>query len=227
MKPNHYVVLGIKPGATQDEIKSAYRAKVKALHPDHYPGGSGPFREVQEAYEVLGDPACRRAYDAELARTHSARVVPGRSRRCPVEPLIPTERTYRAEEPWSGRAHTSPLDEVLSDLWQDWDMPAPARTTRSNELQVQVSLSPRTARYGGRLRLWIPVESPCQACLGRGRVVFLECPWCLGRGAFVQQHPVEIDLPAGIADGATGHVALDPPGLDRLHLSLRFRIDGW
>ena len=56
---NPYEVLGIKPGASQEEIKSAYRKLVKKYHPDQY--GDNPLKElaqeklaeVNEAYEML------------------------------------------------------------------------------------------------------------------------------------------------------------------------------
>ena len=93
---NYYLILGVDPDASLDEIRSAYRRKAKQLHPDHYEGSSEPFRDVQEAYEALCDPARRKAYDAERAREDRARAVPRRvreeplrPRRCPVEPLIP------------------------------------------------------------------------------------------------------------------------------------------
>lgn len=51
-----YAILGIKEGATWEEVKKAYRTKAMATHPDHNPqlnGDSAPFRKVQGAYEVL------------------------------------------------------------------------------------------------------------------------------------------------------------------------------
>jgi len=47
-------ILGLDPGATQAEIKTAYRTKAKETHPDYHPDlGSGPFQDVQAAYEAL------------------------------------------------------------------------------------------------------------------------------------------------------------------------------
>ena len=59
MARNYYAILGIDPDASPDQIRSAYRRKAKELHPDHYEGSSEPFRDVQEAYEALSDPARR------------------------------------------------------------------------------------------------------------------------------------------------------------------------
>ena len=62
---NHYAALGVWADASQDEIKSTYRRLVGLHHPD---AGGRParFLEIQAAYDVLGDPAARRRYDASL-----------------------------------------------------------------------------------------------------------------------------------------------------------------
>ncbi|OJW95252.1 DnaJ domain-containing protein [Thiobacillus sp. 65-1402] len=60
-----YGILGISPTATADSIKAAYRKKAAQYHPDKNPSADASvrFREIQEAYEVLSDPARRKAYD--------------------------------------------------------------------------------------------------------------------------------------------------------------------
>lgn len=65
----HYRTLRIPLDATQDEIKAAYLELAAALDPDHHPGAIRIRElraEIDAAYEVLGDPATRAAYDASL-----------------------------------------------------------------------------------------------------------------------------------------------------------------
>lgn len=64
---NYYAVLGVGPAASGEEIKSAYRACVRQVHPDRQ-GAAGAFHAVQEAYETLRDPKRRAAYDGERQR---------------------------------------------------------------------------------------------------------------------------------------------------------------
>lgn len=67
-EPDYYTTLGVAVTATQADIKAAYRRLVKQYHPDHHPGDPQKHERmaaINAAYEVLGDPKCRQAYDAQ------------------------------------------------------------------------------------------------------------------------------------------------------------------
>lgn len=66
MAKDLYSVLGVEKNASQEELKKAYRQKSKEWHPDKHKGDAkveSKFKEINEAYEVLGDEAKRRNYD--------------------------------------------------------------------------------------------------------------------------------------------------------------------
>ena len=64
-KRDYYEVLGVAKNASQDEIKKAYRSLAKKYHPDinKEPGAEEKFKEINEAYETLGDEQKRQRYD--------------------------------------------------------------------------------------------------------------------------------------------------------------------
>lgn len=66
MPRDYYDVLGVSRSATAEQIKSAYRKLARQYHPDRNPGdkeAAARFKEIQQAYEVLGDVEKRRKYD--------------------------------------------------------------------------------------------------------------------------------------------------------------------
>jgi curved DNA-binding protein CbpA len=74
LSTNLYRILGIRPGADGKKIKAAYRALVKQFHPDVSTDSRAEPRtkEINRAYETLGDPEARTAYDAALKRRRAA-----------------------------------------------------------------------------------------------------------------------------------------------------------
>lgn len=75
-EPDHYATLGLDRRCTPDQIRAAYRALARRHHPDLNPGSDEALprsREINAAYEILSDPARRRAYDRDLdARSQPA-----------------------------------------------------------------------------------------------------------------------------------------------------------
>ena len=68
--PDLYQLLGITQGASREEIAQAWRRRARAEHPDSRPGDADApdrFRALAEAWQVLGDPERRAAYDRALA----------------------------------------------------------------------------------------------------------------------------------------------------------------
>ncbi len=63
---DHYARLGVHPSASAEEIRSAYREKARATHPDHNPDdpkAAERFQKIKQAYQVLRDPERRTRYD--------------------------------------------------------------------------------------------------------------------------------------------------------------------
>ena len=244
MAKNYYGILGVGADATEEEIKSAYRREAKRCHPDRSGEDCEPFRIIHEAYEVLGDPERRRAYDQKLAREERAQAprppavgpVAVRRGRPPVEPLVPgRDHAVPGRDPgrWGTprpyeTAPASPLSALVEDLLGNWRGPGvtPRSSAGREEIHVEVTLTPREALHGSRARLWVPAPIPCPACHGRGESAFFVCPHCLGRGAVVGEAPVDVALPGGLVDGSGGRLRLGRPGMSDLVLVLHVRVEG-
>lgn len=70
---NYYEILGVSKDATQDEIKKVYRKLAVQYHPDKNPDGADKFKEISEAYNIIGDEQKRREYDAKLSNPFMGR----------------------------------------------------------------------------------------------------------------------------------------------------------
>ncbi|PJJ54485.1 J domain-containing protein [Hymenobacter chitinivorans] len=94
MMPNHYHTLGVDEQATPDDIRRAYRRLVLLTHPDRTtdPAAHQRFLRINEAYDVLSNPARRRGYDALLEASRTP-LPPPPPRTAPGSP--PQGRPYR------------------------------------------------------------------------------------------------------------------------------------
>src|SRR5437762_1106049 len=65
VKRDYYEILGVERGASEDEIRRAFRRLARQHHPDvsSEDGANARFKEINEAYEVLSDAEKRRTYD--------------------------------------------------------------------------------------------------------------------------------------------------------------------
>lgn len=103
----HYETLGVKRNATKEEIRNAYLAKSKLLHPDSNPGDDSltdKFTEVNEAYSVLGNLEKKRDYDSRYTQKYTHQ---------PGIYNSPIEREYYKTKTSGQRQRSSNYD------WQD------------------------------------------------------------------------------------------------------------
>jgi len=72
---DYYAILGVKNGASHKEIRKAYKEMVKKGHPDFHPNNPeclNQIKDINEAYEVLGDPEKKKAYDRQTGEDRLA-----------------------------------------------------------------------------------------------------------------------------------------------------------
>ncbi len=230
---NYYFILGVNSDATQEQIRTAYRRRAKSLHPDHADHGSGPFIDLQEAYAVLSDPARRRAYDETAQQSSVGRSKPKQaraeslsSRRRVVEPLIPDEGPADLGDHSLSRSFYTfgpSFDELFDRLRRNFTLARP-KVEELQGLTVEISISPREAVRGGRVRILMPARLRCPVCHGRGGLGLFECWQCLGAGMVEGEYPVTVIFPAGIPDGHVVELPLDRLGIHNFYLRVIFRV---
>jgi hypothetical protein len=106
----HYQVLGVSAGASTDEIRRAYRERMRAIHPDvnkKSANDSQQMTEINLAWKTLSSPQLRRAYDASVFVSNSSSVSSGTRITEPVVLYTP------ARFPWRGMIIASVVGAVL------------------------------------------------------------------------------------------------------------------
>jgi curved DNA-binding protein CbpA len=114
---DYYDLLGVEPGATTAQIKTAYRTLAKQYHPDmnNNPDAADRFREITEAYDTLTDPDRRRRYD----RLHGTRTSTGTSGGTSSGNASSGNRTrtQNGSSNSNGSQAASRILKVLEDTW--------------------------------------------------------------------------------------------------------------
>ena len=91
MAKNYFAILGVSSSATADEIRTAYRRLAKEFDPDHYAGSDETFRQIQEAYSILGNARRRQNYERKILKKPVKTPVRCESYHTEPEPLIPKQ----------------------------------------------------------------------------------------------------------------------------------------
>lgn len=180
----YYKILGIPVGASQEEIKRAYRALALKWHPDRNPDdprAGERFREVVKAYETLVDKSRRGKYDR--LRKH------GR----------PGEAGHRsAGSPEEGRFPS--LDEILQEAFGVNTAHRKAR--RGNDLRFDLQIPQVAAVQGAFEEIVYPRRVFCRKCSGNGGHSSLGlCENCMGHGELEERCSLQVWVPAGSEQG--------------------------
>lgn len=117
------------------------------------------------------------------------------------------------------------FDELFDRFWSNFGGISRPKSEHLESLTVETVVSVEAARWGGRVRLWIPARATCSACGGYGVIGGFECWRCEGNGALTAEYPVEVSYPPGILDGYAVRIPLSRYGIENFYLTVVFRVD--
>jgi molecular chaperone DnaJ len=227
MATDYYGVLGLAPGASDTEIKRAYRKLARDLHPDvnPAPGARDRFQEVSRAYEALTDPEKRRIVDLGGDPYDTGRAGAG--------------------SPFGAGAGFGGLGDIMDAFFGGATTRGPRSRTREGEdALIRVELDMDETVFGTTTEITVDtavlcdvctgagtapgthpatcstcngrgeVQSvqrsflgqviasrPCPTCSGTGQVIPSPCPQCAGDGRVRARRTIPVKIPAGVEDG--------------------------
>jgi len=201
-KRDYYEVLGVSKGASEAEIKKAYRRLARKLHPDVNPGDKSAqkrFQEVQEAYEVLKEPEKRRAYD-RFGHAGPSMGFDGSA----AEGFPGGGRGFGgAGSPFEGiHFETSDFADLFGNIFGGTGG-FRAAAERPRDAQGSIEIPFRDSVLGGFASLSLRREKECKRCGGTGRAGREVCPDCHGQGRVAEAETVKIRIPEGTESGGT------------------------
>jgi molecular chaperone DnaJ len=212
-RPDYYKVLGVGKGASDEEIKKAYRKLARKYHPDTNKGdkqAEEKFKEISQAHDVLSDPDKRKAYDRGSGPFGGFNMPGGGF--------------------GQGGFDVGGFGDILSNLFgggggaggpggpggpggRGGGARGRATAPRGRDLETEVELTFDQAVNGAQVSLSVPTSQPCPTCKGSGAKPGTSpkiCPVCEGRGIEAQSQGIfSISQPCSNCHG-TGTVIEEP-----------------
>ncbi len=224
-KRDYYTVLDVAKGASEADIKQAYRRLAMKHHPDRNPddkGAEDKFKEIKEAYEVLSDASKRAIYDQQ---GHAG---------------LEGGRASGGGHP--GEGFSDIFGDVFGDIFGGGRGGGGGRSQvfRGADLQYNLELDLNQAVFGTTVEIDIPklcecetckgsgaakgsnpstcetcngigqvrvtqgffqLQQPCPRCRGSGKIVKNPCDTCLGQGRVRRTKKLSVKVPPGVDNG--------------------------
>lgn len=180
---DYYSILGVAKTASQEDIKKAYRKLAHKYHPDRPGGNESKFKEINEAYQVLGNPDKRVQYD-RYGRVFERGQAPG------WQPFTDVEEMFGE----------GALGDIFSDFFEMFGegrdktrQTREARERRGRDITIDLTLNLEDVYLGRKATIALRRFVTCSRCQGSGGEVGakeITCTRCGGRGFVERRRPV-------------------------------------
>lgn len=235
---DYYQTLGVPRTASADEIRKSFRKLARQYHPDvakNKTEAEAKFKEINEAYEVLGDQEKRKKYD-ELGPNWKQ----GAEFRPPPGWQGSPFQSYEGGRPGGTEFHFGGTG--FSDFFSEIFGNRPGHEAgvgsrfdengqfagRGEDLESDILVTLQEALHGAVRPIGLQRRVPCPKCRGTGRDGRKTCPACDGETVTVKNETYQVRIPAGVRDGQQLRLAgRGDPGVGRgaagdLFLRVRF-----
>lgn len=170
-KQDYYTILGIERNATKEEIKKAFRKLAAKYHPDKQTGDEAKFKEISEAYAVLGDDKKRAEYDTyghafSGAGGNGAQGFGGFN--------------WADFQQANGGGFEFNINDIFGDMFGGG-----ARPSRGRDISIDIELAFADAVFGTTRKVLVTKNNTCSVCDGSGAkkgTDFITCSTCNGNG---------------------------------------------
>jgi curved DNA-binding protein len=213
---DYYEILGVPRGAKEDEIKKAFRKLARQYHPDvakNKKQAEEKFKEINEAYEVLGDPAKRKRYD-ELGPNWNGG---GEFRPPPGWDRFGGGRASRGGGPrvehfeFGGTGFSDFFEQLFGSMGrrgggggfrqpggvaeEEWE------AERGRDIEGDILVTLEEAMRGSLRSVSVRHAVPCDQCGGTGQKGRSVCSTCGGSGQITKTQTYQVKIPAGVTEG--------------------------
>jgi len=176
---DYYDILGIQKGASEDEIKSAFRKLAQKYHPDKKGGDEGKFKEASEAYSVLSDKKKRAEYD-----TYGKTFAGGGGTGAGFGGF--DFSNFQGFQGFEGFQNGQGVEFDLGDIFGEFfGGQGRGRQKRGRDISIDIELTFRESVFGVERRVLLTKTGTCPTCEGSGAkkgTKMATCSACNGKG---------------------------------------------
>ncbi|KKW41416.1 MAG: Chaperone protein DnaJ [Candidatus Magasanikbacteria bacterium GW2011_GWA2_56_11] len=168
MAKDYYKILGVEKNASAEDIKKAFRKLAHKYHPDKTGGDEAKFKEINEAFQVLGNPQKRQQYDQFGADFEQQG---GFGSGASWEDFMRAARGQGGSQSANFDFGGFDLGDIFGDIFGFGGARARAGgrgRMRGNDIEVDVQLEFREAAFGADKEIKLTKNNPCAVCSGTG-----------------------------------------------------------
>lgn len=203
---NYYKILEVEENASEEEIKKSYRSLSKKYHPDINPNGAEKFKEINEAYEVLGDKEKRAQYNNKKSNPYQ-----GSDFENFFNNMFGGANQFQGQRTKSApdkivKLQVSPIESYLGaekDIQYSRDVACNSCKGSGGEHQICGSCGGQGffIKTFGTGFMVQQIRTICGNCNGQGSVIVERCYLCGGKGTSTTINSIRVRVPQGIDSG--------------------------